>query len=118
MGIIAMKGMEFHARVGFEEEQIVANKIVVDIYIETDFQKAMESDKIDHALNYEDIYKLVKQVLKQKANLLEHVVHNIHRAVIKQFPAIKSLKVRVAKLHPPIKGKIEKVYAEYSKTYV
>ena len=118
MGIIAIEGMEFKSRIGYyQKEQIMGNKLVVDVYIETDIEKAMKSDKIEQTINYEDIHALAKQELKQKVNLLEHVVYNLHQSIIKRFPAIKSIKIRIAKLSPPIDGIVKKVYVEADKIY-
>ena len=44
MGLIEIEGMEFYAYHGhFKEEQVVGNKFLVNVSIETDCEKAAKS---------------------------------------------------------------------------
>ncbi|MDH4460827.1 MAG: dihydroneopterin aldolase, partial [Flectobacillus sp.] len=73
MGIIALEGLEFFAYHGYyEEEQKIGNRYQVDIQITTDFSEAAEEDKLGGTVNYEDLYRIIASIMKDKIKLLEH----------------------------------------------
>jgi len=89
MGLIQIEGMEFYSFHGhYKEEQIVGNRFLVDLTIETDMSKSMESDNLKDAVNYQRAYELVKMQMEQKSHLLEHIAGRILEAV---FPRWKGL---------------------------
>ena len=116
MALIELEEMEFYAYHGhFEEEQVVGNKFLVNISIETDCSKAAESDKLQDALDYVSIYKITKQEMDKKSHLLEHLVGRIIDRIHNEFPQIVHSKVKVSKLNPPMGGKMEKVSVTFSR---
>jgi 7,8-dihydroneopterin aldolase/epimerase/oxygenase len=59
MGLIQIEGMEFYSFHGhYKEERIVGNKFLVDLTIETDMQKASESDNLKDAVNSSTLTRL------------------------------------------------------------
>ena len=55
MSQIALEGMRFYAYHGFyEEEQIIGNNYVIDVYIKTNFSEAAETDDLYKTINYEN----------------------------------------------------------------
>ncbi len=57
MGLIRIEDMEFYAFHGhYREEQIVGNHFMVDVSIETDTDKAGQSDELRDTLNYQKAY--------------------------------------------------------------
>ena len=116
MGKIAIEGMQFYAYHGhFKEEQFVGNQFIVDIYIETNIAEAAISDDLTKTLNYELVYRIAKDEMKKKSNLLEHAAKRIMDEVDKQFGPLEKLRVRVSKLHPSVRGNVERVYVELEK---
>ena len=110
MGLIQIEGMEFYSFHGhFKEEQIVGNKFVVDLMIETEMEKPMESDNLKDALNYQMAYEIVKLQMEQKSHLLEHIAGRIVDALYAEMEGIKKATVKVSKMNPPIGGKIKSV---------
>jgi len=110
MGLIEIEGMEFYAYHGhFKEEQVVGNKFILDIAIETDTLKAGISDDLKDAVDYQIIYKIIKEEMLINANLLENVAHRIKSSLQKQFPQVQSIKLKISKINPPIGGIINKV---------
>jgi dihydroneopterin aldolase len=60
MGVIEIEGMEFYAYHGhFAVEQIVGNRFIVDLALNTDCSKAAKSDDLENALNYQNAYLIV-----------------------------------------------------------
>jgi dihydroneopterin aldolase len=110
MGLIQIEGMEFYSFHGhFKEEQIVGNRFVVDLTIETNMEKPIESDNLKDALNYQRAYEIVKLQMEQKSHLLEHIAGRIIEALYAEMEGIRKATVKVSKMNPPIGGKIKSV---------
>ena len=78
MGLIQIEDMEFFSYHGcFKEEQIIGNKFIVNIDIETDTTKPELSDDINDALNYQRVYEYIKEEMKITSHLLENVCKRI-----------------------------------------
>jgi len=107
MDCIELKKMIFHAHHGVEEqEQIVGNTFQVDLKLFLDLKKAIESDKLEDTLNYADIYKIIKEEMLIPSHLLEHVAGRIIRKIRQNYSCISKIKIRLAKINPPIEGEI------------
>ncbi|PLX24068.1 MAG: dihydroneopterin aldolase [Marinilabiliales bacterium] len=116
MGLIKIENMEFYAYHGcFEEEQIVGNRFLVDLSIETDMQVPAKSDDIQDALNYQKAYLLVKEEMHKKSHLLEHIAGRILDSLYDYFDTIKKAEVKVSKMNPPMGGKMERVSVTLSR---
>ena len=110
MGQIRLNGMEFYAYHGcYPEEQVIGNHFLVDITMDADMEKVSASDDLNDALNYAEVYKLVEQEMAIRAHLLEHVSARILNKLFDCFPQLNKAEVCVAKLNPPIGGKIKTV---------
>ncbi|MEI6275634.1 MAG: dihydroneopterin aldolase [Prolixibacteraceae bacterium] len=116
MGIIELEGMEFYAYHGyFKSEQIVGNRFEVNISIETDCEKAAFSDHLSDALNYEGIYKLVKEEMHQPSHLLEHVAGRILSRIHGEYPDAGKVCVKISKSRPSMGGHIKAVSVTMSR---
>lgn len=110
MGLIEIEGMEFYAFHGhFIEEQVVGNKFLVNIAIETDCDNAGKSDNLDDALDYQKVYSIIKQQMEKKSFLLENICDRILDALYAEFDTIEKATLKVSKINPPMGGQIEKV---------
>jgi dihydroneopterin aldolase len=110
MGLIQIEGMEFYSFHGhFKEEQIVGNKFLVDLNIETDMDKPAESDNLKDAVNYQRAYEIIKLQMDNKSNLLENIAKRILDALYSELDGITKVTVKVSKLNPPVGGKINSV---------
>lgn len=108
MQIIELKGLVFHSYHGvMEQERLIGNQYTIDIQLLTDFSKAFESDNLEDTINYAQVYELIKQEMEIPSCLLEHVAGRIINRIKNTFPAIKNIKLRLAKRRPPIEGDIE-----------
>lgn len=106
-GIIEIENMEFWAYHGcFEAEQVVGNKFNVYACIHYECDRAIASDNIDDALNYQLAYEIIAKEMRQNSHLLEHVASRMIDALYAQFSEAKYIKIKVAKLNPPLGGKI------------
>jgi 7,8-dihydroneopterin aldolase/epimerase/oxygenase len=110
MGLIQIENMEFYAFHGhFKEEQIVGNKFLVDLTIETDMNIPSKSDNLKDAVNYQRAYQIVKSEMEKKSYLLENIAGRILDALYSEMTGIKKATIKVSKMNPPIGGKIGSV---------
>jgi 7,8-dihydroneopterin aldolase/epimerase/oxygenase len=110
MGKIEIEGMAFYAFHGhFEEEQIVGNKFLVSISLETDTSKAEKSDNLHDALDYQIVYRIIKEQMEIKSYLLENIASRIMNKLFETFNCIESATLKVSKINPPMGGQIQKV---------
>jgi 7,8-dihydroneopterin aldolase/epimerase/oxygenase len=116
MGLIQIEGMEFYAFHGhFKEEQIVGNRFLVDLTIETDMEKPGASDNLKDAVNYQAAYEIVKTQMEVKSHLLENIAGRILNAICSELTGVKKATVKVSKMNPPMGGKINSVSVVVSK---
>ena len=102
--------MEFRAYHGcYDLEQIVGNRFVVELAITTDLGVVADEDAVEKAVNYLTVYEIVRDVMKIKCRTIERVAQNIIHAVKELFPQIVEVECSVAKLAPPLGGKIGRV---------
>lgn len=117
MGLIHLSDMEFYAYHGcFKEEQVAGNWFMVDLTMKTNMDKASKTDSIKDTLNYQAAYLLVKQQMAIKSHLLEHVANRILDALFKEFALLEFAKVKVAKMNPPMGGRMKSVSVELEMT--
>lgn len=113
MGLIAVEGLQFYSHHGYyKEEQILGGKYTVDIYMNLNIDEAAATDDLKKTINYEEVYLLTKAEMEVHARLIEHVCKRILDKIKAKYPDLISLKVRVSKYNPPLKGSVERVYVE------
>lgn len=105
--------MRFYAHHGcFQQERAIGTHFTVDIVFNTDTSRAEQSDNIADTVSYLDVYQVVKREMQQPSNLLEHVARRVGEAVLKEFPAVTDIKVKVSKMNPPLGGQMHSVSVE------
>lgn len=110
MALIEIEGMEFYAFHGhFEVEKLAGNRFLVDLKIETESNKAGETDRLEDTLDYQQAYLIVKDEMAIPSDLLEHVAHRIITRIKKEFSDVRKVTVKVSKMNPPMGGQIGKV---------
>ncbi|MFA6924188.1 MAG: dihydroneopterin aldolase [Bacteroidales bacterium] len=115
MGFIQIEGMEFFAYHGcFEEEQIIGNKFIVDISIETDLSEAADTDDLNKTINYQEVYNIIKKEMEIKSKLLENVANRIIKKINSKFLSIKKVEIKISKINPQLGGKTNKVSVQLS----
>jgi dihydroneopterin aldolase len=116
MGQIKIENMEFYAFHGhFREEQIVGNKFIVDLVIETDMKVPSASDNLKDAVDYQRVYQIIKLEMEKKSHLLEHIAGRIIDSIYSEIKGIQKITVKVSKMNPPMGGKIGSVSVELTR---
>ena len=86
-------------------EGVVGNEFSVAVTLSYHLAtEAPVDDDIEGTVSYADVFEIVKEEMKTSSRLLEHVAWRIARSLVSLFPSIRSLRVRVEKVAPPIAG--------------
>lgn len=115
-GRVALEGLSFHAYHGvYAYERDTGNNFEVDIAVETDFSLAAVHDDINGTVDYEVLYRIVKDEMEKPSRLIETVAEKIVNDVLSELPAVIKVDLTIAKLTPPIGGKCRKALVSISK---
>lgn len=108
---VSLSNMVFYAYHGaFDSERELGQRFEVDVDIRTDVRRAGQEDDLDLALNYVDVYTLVKDIVEAREyNLLEAVAERIAAGILEAFD-IAAVTVRIRKPAAAVGGLID--YAE------
>ena len=107
---IALERMEFRAFHGcYDLEQQVGNRFTVDLWLETELGRVAEEDSVEIAVNYLTVYEVVREVMGRTQRTIERVAMNIIEAIKERFPQVERVNCTVAKLAPPLGGKLHSV---------
>ncbi len=110
MGKIYVEGIKIYAYHGcFKEEALVGTNFLLDVELDVDLKKSALSDNINDTVNYQAVFQVVKNQMAIPSNLLEHVSNRIVDALFLEFPAIKKIKLKIAKLNVPLGGHVNSV---------
>ena len=105
MGLVKLEGMEFFAYHGFyDEEQKIGNKYNVDLSIQLDLLRPAQSDKLGDTINYEELYKVVRDEMRIPSRLLEHIAYRVCDRILEVFPPIREIEISISKFNPPLGG--------------
>ncbi len=109
MGQVALEGLEFHGFHGlYPHERESGNWFEVDISVETDFSLAAETDDLSGTVNYEVLFRIIRDEMDKPAKLLERLAGKIAEDVLQEIPAALNVHIKISKLNPPIGGKCKK----------
>lgn len=110
---INIEGIQLYAYHGcLDEESKIGGNYIVDAYMVTDFTEAAKTDDLTKTIDYCSIYEIAKQEMDVRSKLIEQVGQRIFDRIMSEFKTIKSLRVKVTKLVPPMNGNVEKVSIE------
>jgi len=111
---VALHGMKFYAFHGYYDfERRIGSNYVVDIDTEVHID-GDPHDQIDETVNYEDLYQICKKYMGMKYKLLESLAYDIAQEIKENHKKVKTVKVVLQKLNPPLGGKVDKSVIEIS----
>lgn len=117
MGKVSLKNMVFYGYHGVaEQEKILGGKFEVDLSLVFNMTPAIKSDHLKDTISYEDLYKLVHNVVtNSKYYLLEALAGKIIKEVFLKFSPEKVL-IRIRKPNAPVKGVLDTIEVEICRT--
>lgn len=95
-----------------EEEGKIGQRFMVDLEIEMNFSKAVESDELSDTADYVVLHDLVRREMAIRSKLIEHVAGRILSSLKLAYPTVKKCKVRITKFNPPLNGQLGKAVFE------
>ena len=100
---VRLKDVKFFSHHGvLPQERVVGAYYILNLTIDTDFSKAMETDRLDGTISYAEVYEVVKAEMAVPSNLLEHVAGRICYALFSRFPAATAIHLEIMKENPPM----------------
>lgn len=116
IGKVALEGLEFHAFHGvYPHERHSGNWFEVDIAVETDISKAADHDELEGTVNYENLFRIVKEEMEKPSRLLETVAQKIVDRVFGELPPVTETYLKISKINPPIGGKCKRASVSITK---
>ena len=100
---ITLKGLRFHAKHGvLPQENSVGGEYTVDLRVDYDASKAMQSDSVNDAVNYAVLYHIIKEEMGKTSQLIENVAWRIAERISNEFETVTSITITVTKCNPPM----------------
>lgn len=110
METINISGLRVWAYHGvLEQERLTGNMFELNIALQADLSRAMESDCVDDTVNYAAIVAVAQEVMETPSSLLENVVWRLRNRIVHTFPAITGGSIKLTKLSPPIAASLDGV---------
>jgi len=105
---VALHDAEFFAYHGYyPEEQLLGNRFVISIKVAFEQEeRKLERDNLEQTVNYEDLYGIAEEEMKNPRQLLETVAQAIADRIKLKFSYLIHTTVTVKKLNPPLKGRV------------
>ena len=105
---ISLHGATFFAYHGFyPEEQKLGNCFIVDIEVGFTAKDNVVEDELTNTVNYEQLYSIANEQMKQTRKLLETVAQSILNDIKVSYPGLESIQVVVKKMNPPLGHKVD-----------
>ena len=98
-----------------KEESIIGSEYLVNLWAKGALGKASLTDKIDDAIDYVFLNKVIVEEMSIPSKLLETVAERILNRALNEDNRIQKITVSVSKICPPINGDVESVAVKLSK---
>jgi len=117
MDKMTLKGMRFFGYHGvFPEENKLGQQYFVDIELLFDMNKAAETDELEYALDYSELYHFVKDIVEgPPLKLIEALTARVASRVLEHYTMVNEVCVKVTKPHPPFAVQFDGVTIEMKK---
>ena len=116
-GKVALEGLEIHAFHGvYPHERESGNWFEVCIIVDTDFNEAARLDDLNGTVDYEVLFRIIKEQMEIPSKLIETVAEKIVERVLEKFGNVSKVDLKIAKINPPIGGKCKKAWVQLSRT--
>ncbi len=86
----------------YKEEQLIDAPF--ELNIDCSLLPSSTVTELEHTINYELVFNIVKEIFATPHQLLEVLAKNITTAIKKEFATVWTVKINIYKLNPPIEG--------------
>ena len=106
---IELQHLIFYVHHGiYEEERRVMNSFEVNLHVSyNEYSNVFE--KISDTISYVNLFKIVREKMKDPVFLLEKICQGIILNIKHQYPAVSEIKISIYKLQAPIEHFVGKV---------
>ncbi len=106
-----MQNCAFFARHGVhDEEETLGQRFYVDAVLTVDSGEALETDTIEHTVNYGEAFEVIEKIVTGKRRyLIEALALEVAKAICKRFPQVISAEITVRKPNAPVPGILDHV---------
>ena len=117
MDKLLLKGMRFYGYHGvFAEENKLGQQFFVDLELYMDMDKAAQSDALEDALDYSEVYRFVKEIVEGPPfKLIEALTAHLASRLLEHYTMVNEITVRLTKPHPPFEVHFDGVTIEMSR---
>lgn len=99
------------------EENNLGQKFFIDAELYADLHPAGESDDVEQAVNYAEVYEVIKEICENKEfDLIEALAENIAQTILEQFALVEEVTIKVKKPEAPVAGVFDYVGVEIKRT--
>ncbi|MEX0602898.1 MAG: dihydroneopterin aldolase [Bacteroidota bacterium] len=118
LDVIRLHNAVFYAYHGvLSDEQSLGGKFEVDADLFCDLSAGAKSDHLRHTVDYQKVYDCIRElILERKYFLLEALAGTIARGILDRFSKVRRVTVRVRKPSAPVKGVIDHVEVELTRS--
>lgn len=103
---VSLEEVRFYSPIGFyEEEQILGNEFFVTVSVSFPF-KNPDAEDISNTINYEELYRILVEVMSPRRKLLESAAEDILNMLIESYSFVQKIEVRIRKVNPPFGGDV------------
>lgn len=114
---ITLNNMAFFAYHGVAQtEKLQGQRFFVDVDLYLDLSAAAEGDSIAHTVDYEGVFKTVKDHVEGKRfHIIEGLAQEVATSLLREFP-VDRVTVRVRKPSVPIQGILDHTEVEITRS--
>lgn len=115
---IVLRGITVFGYYGVSSmEREIGQKLELDVEFYHDFTKACMTDALEDTVNYERVYaKVMETVEGNRFNLLETLADAVCRAILENFPVVRSVRTTIRKLTLPFPNTLSHVEVVVERT--
>lgn len=101
---IHIEGIEFHGFHGVPEaERLIGHRYRVDADLELGLRAAGLADDVGLTVDYSDAARIIVSIgTGESVRLVETLAERMAERLLREFPALEAVELRVAKLAPPV----------------
>ena len=102
--LIQLNGLLFYSYHGVQlAERELGQRFRVDLEVTVDLLPAGRADDLEQTVDYGELYDTVRKVFDgPPRQLLEALAEQVSAEVLRRFPRVGAVRVRVEKLSPPL----------------